>query len=101
MKSPGRSRENARRPGLPMLYRSFPASAAHPYPRVDPDGQFNGTLQLIFQPAEELLYGGRVMVEDGLFTKFPCDAIFGLHNMPGQKLGKIARYSAAYSSVVV
>lgn len=36
-----------------------------------------------------LLYGGRVMVEDGLFTKFPCDAIFGLHNMPGQKLGKI------------
>lgn len=51
--------------------------------------QFNGTLQLIFQPAEELLYGGRVMVEDGLFDQFPCDAIFGLHNMPGQPLGKI------------
>ncbi|MFH7826297.1 M20 aminoacylase family protein [Kluyvera chengduensis] len=50
---------------------------------------FNGTLHLIFQPAEELLYGGRVMLEDGLFTKFPCDRIFGLHNMPGQKLGKI------------
>ncbi|HFS6041866.1 TPA: amidohydrolase, partial [Raoultella planticola] len=51
--------------------------------------QFNGTLQLIFQPAEELLYGGRVMVEDGLFDKFPCDRIFGLHNMPGQAVGKI------------
>ncbi|MEB6380219.1 M20 family metallopeptidase [Leclercia adecarboxylata] len=50
---------------------------------------FNGTLHLIFQPAEELLYGGRVMVEDGLFDTFPCDHIFGLHNMPGQKLGKI------------
>lgn len=50
---------------------------------------FNGTLHLIFQPAEELLYGGRVMLQDGLFTKFPCDSIFGLHNMPGQKLGKI------------
>ncbi len=51
--------------------------------------QFNGTLHLIFQPAEELLYGGRVMLEDGLFDKFPCDQIFGLHNMPGQKLGRI------------
>ena len=51
--------------------------------------QFTGTLQLIFQPAEELLYGGRVRVEDGLFDQFPCDAIFGLHNMPGQPLGKI------------
>lgn len=51
--------------------------------------QFNGTLHLIFQPAEELLYGGWVMLEDGLFNKFPCDHIFGLHNMPGQKLGKI------------
>ncbi|MGP4882231.1 M20/M25/M40 family metallo-hydrolase, partial [Klebsiella pneumoniae] len=47
--------------------------------------QFTGTLQLIFQPAEELLYGGRVMVEDGLFDQFPCDAIFGLHNMPGAR----------------
>ena len=51
--------------------------------------KFNGTLHLVFQPAEELLYGGRVMVEDGLFDAFPCDHIFGLHNMPGQKLGKI------------
>lgn len=51
---------------------------------------FNGTLHLIFQPAEELLYGGRVMLDDGLFDKFPCDIIFGLHNMPGVKLNHFA-----------
>ncbi|MEN3931552.1 M20 aminoacylase family protein [Microvirga sp. W0021] len=49
--------------------------------------QFDGTLHLFFQPAEELLYGGKVMVDDGLFKKFPCDAIFGMHNMPGMKAG--------------
>lgn len=43
----------------------------------------DGTLHLIFQPAEEGLGGGRKMVEDGLFDLFPCDAIFALHNMPG------------------
>ena len=57
--------------------------------------QFNGTLHLIFQPAEELLYGGRVMIEDGLFEKFPCDMLFGLHNMPGQALGKIGLLDGA------
>jgi len=56
---------------------------------------FSGTLHVIFQPAEELLYGGRVMVEDGLFDKFPCDHIFGLHNMPAQKLGKIGLHDGA------
>lgn len=44
---------------------------------------FDGTLHLIFQPAEELLYGGKVMVHDGLFERFPCDTIFAMHNMPG------------------
>lgn len=48
---------------------------------------FDGTLHLIFQPAEELLYGGKVMLDDGLFKLFPCDAIFGLHNMPGFEAG--------------
>lgn len=48
---------------------------------------FNGTVHLIFQPAEELLYGGRVMLDDGLFEKYPCDIIFALHNMPGYKTG--------------
>lgn len=50
--------------------------------------QFEGTLHLIFQPAEELLYGGKVMIDDGLFDRFPCDAIFALHNMPGLKTGQ-------------
>jgi len=49
---------------------------------------FNGTLHVIFQPAEELLYGGKVMVDDGLFSLFPCDLIFGIHNMPGFKKGE-------------
>ncbi len=50
---------------------------------------FNGTVHLIFQPAEELLYGGEVMLKDGVFEKFPCDKIFGLHNMPGLKTGEM------------
>ncbi|PIF27001.1 hippurate hydrolase [Acidovorax sp. 56] len=49
---------------------------------------FDGTLHLIFQPAEEGLGGGRKMVEDGLFKLFPCDAIFALHNMPGFPAGQ-------------
>lgn len=49
---------------------------------------FNGTVHLIFQPAEELLYGGRVMLEDGLFDQFPCDTIFALHNMPRLPVGE-------------
>ncbi|RYF24791.1 MAG: amidohydrolase [Comamonadaceae bacterium] len=49
---------------------------------------FDGTLHLIFQPAEEGLGGGRKMVEDGLFQRFPCDAIFALHNMPGFPVGQ-------------
>lgn len=52
-------------------------------------GEFNGTLHVIFQPAEENLGGAHRMVEDGLFTRFPCDAIFGLHNMPGVPAGRL------------
>ncbi|WP_439683859.1 Hippurate hydrolase [Cupriavidus oxalaticus] len=48
---------------------------------------FNGTLNLIFQPDEENLCGARAMIEDGLFARFPCDAIFALHNMPGVPAG--------------
>jgi hippurate hydrolase len=50
--------------------------------------QFDGTLNLIFQPAEEGQAGARKMMEDGLFDKFPCDAIFAFHNMPGFPVGK-------------
>ncbi len=49
---------------------------------------FDGTVNLIFQPAEEGLGGGAAMVEDGLFERFPCDAIFGMHNRPGLAIGK-------------
>lgn len=49
---------------------------------------FNGTLHVIFQPAEEFLYGGKVMVDDGLFELFPCDLLYGFHNMPGLKAGE-------------
>ncbi|MFJ1257943.1 M20 aminoacylase family protein [Cupriavidus sp. CuC1] len=48
---------------------------------------FDGTLNLIFQPDEENLCGARAMIEDGLFERFPCDAVFALHNMPGVPAG--------------
>ncbi|WP_417663303.1 M20 aminoacylase family protein [Pseudomonas sp.] len=49
--------------------------------------QFNGTLNLIFQPDEEGLAGAKAMIDDGLFERFPCDAVFALHNMPGIPVG--------------
>ena len=49
---------------------------------------FDGIVHLIFQPAEEGLGGGAAMVADGLFDRFPCDAIFGMHNRPGLAVGK-------------
>ena len=49
-------------------------------------GSFEGTLHLIFQPAEEGGGGALRMMADGLFERFPCDAIFALHNAPGQPL---------------
>ncbi|MES2531702.1 MAG: M20 aminoacylase family protein [Pseudomonadota bacterium] len=49
---------------------------------------FNGTLNLIFQPAEEGLAGARRMVEDGLFERFPCDAVYAYHNEPGFAAGQ-------------
>jgi hippurate hydrolase len=51
---------------------------------------FDGTVNLIFQPAEEGGGGGRVMVEEGLFKKFPMDAVYALHNWPGLPVGKMA-----------
>jgi hippurate hydrolase len=49
---------------------------------------FDGTANFIFQPAEEGLGGAKAMVDDGLFARFPCDAIFGMHNRPGLAVGK-------------
>ncbi|MDD5298798.1 MAG: M20 family metallopeptidase [Rhodocyclaceae bacterium] len=51
---------------------------------------FDGTAYFIFQPAEESLGGGRVMVEEGLFRRFPMEAVFGLHNWPGLPAGTLA-----------
>jgi hippurate hydrolase len=48
---------------------------------------FDGTVYFIFQPAEEHEGGGRVMVEEGLFERFPMDMVFGLHNWPGLPAG--------------
>ena len=49
---------------------------------------FDGTLHLIFQPAEEGLMGAKRMVEDGLFERFPCDAVYAYHNEPGFPAGQ-------------
>ena len=51
---------------------------------------FDGTVYLIFQPAEEGGGGAREMIKDGLFEKFPMDAVFGMHNWPGPQMGKFA-----------
>ncbi|MBP0620732.1 M20 aminoacylase family protein [Cupriavidus consociatus] len=50
---------------------------------------FNGTLNLIFQPAEENEGGALRMLEDGLFERFPCDEVYALHNSPGMPVGQI------------
>lgn len=50
---------------------------------------FSGTLNLIFQPAEEGLGGAKRMMQEGLFTRFPCDAVFAMHNMPGYPAGTL------------
>lgn len=51
---------------------------------------FSGTLRVVFQPAEENNSGARAMIEDGLFERFPVDAVFGLHNWPGVPTGQFA-----------
>jgi hippurate hydrolase len=51
---------------------------------------FDGTVYLIFQPAEEGGGGAREMIKDGLFERFPMEAVFGLHNWPGMQMGQFA-----------
>jgi hippurate hydrolase len=58
--------------------------------------EFDGTLVLIFQPAEEGDGGARKMLEDGLFDRFPCDAVFALHNTPGLPVGKFGFRSGPF-----
>jgi amidohydrolase len=59
------------------------------------NNNFSGTVHFIFQPAEEGGGGGRVMVEEGIFGKFPCEAVYGMHNWPGMAEGQFAVHDAA------
>lgn len=52
--------------------------------------EFDGIVHVIFQPAEEGEGGGKMMVDEGLFQRFPCEGVFGMHNMPGIPVGKFA-----------
>ncbi|MDE2398605.1 MAG: amidohydrolase [Burkholderiales bacterium] len=52
--------------------------------------RFDGIVHFIFQPAEEGLGGARAMIEDGLFERFPCEAVFGMHNRPSLGVGRFA-----------
>ena len=56
---------------------------------------FAGTVHMIFQPAEEGGGGGRVMVEEGIYDKFPCQAVYGMHNWPGMDKGHFAVHDTA------
>ena len=51
---------------------------------------FNGTVHFIFQPGEEGIGGALAMLDDKLFERFPCDAVFGMHNRPGMPVGEYA-----------
>ena len=51
---------------------------------------FNGTVHFIFQPGEEGIGGALAMLEDGLFQRFPCDAVYGMHNRPNMAVGDYA-----------
>jgi hippurate hydrolase len=57
---------------------------------------FDGTLRLIFQPAEEGLAGARRMIQEGVLEQFPCDALFAMHNMPGYPAGKLGFRAGAF-----
>ena len=54
------------------------------------NGGFDGIVHFIFQPAEEGGAGARKMIEEGLFDRFPCEAVFGVHNWPGARVGTFA-----------
>ena len=55
--------------------------------------RFDGTVHLVFQPAEEGEAGAKAMMDDGLFERFPMDAVYGMHNWPGYPVGKMATRS--------
>jgi hippurate hydrolase len=66
---------------------------------------FDGTVHVIFQPAEENYGGAKVMMDDGLFEKFPCDEVYGIHNMPNAPTGifswKVGPMMAAVGNFII
>ena len=70
-----------------MLLGAAKTLAAHP--------DFKGTVHFIFQPAEENEGGARAMIEDGLFERFPMDAVYSMHNWPGLPVGTAAVHGTA------
>jgi amidohydrolase len=61
---------------------------------------FDGTVHLIFQPAEENEGGGRVMVDEGLFERYPAEAVYGMHNWPGVDVGTFGVHSGPAMAAV-
>ena len=57
---------------------------------VNMKSQWSGTLMFVAQPAEETVSGAKAMLADGLFTRFPMEAVFGMHNWPNMKAGQFA-----------
>ncbi len=69
--------------------------AAQALARAD---DLDGTVQFVFQPAEETGRGAQAMIDDGLFDRFPMDAVFGLHNLPGLPVGHLATRSGVFTA---
>jgi hippurate hydrolase len=61
---------------------------------------FDGTVHLIFQPAEEDISGAKRMIDEGFFRRFPCDAVFAIHNIPGTPAGQIMTRAGAITAAV-
>jgi len=66
--------------------------------RLAQEGGFDGTVHFLFQPDEENGRGAQAMIDDGLFDRFPMDAVFGLHNLPGLPVGNFATDTGAMTA---
>jgi hippurate hydrolase len=62
--------------------------------------KFDGTVHLIFQPAEEDISGAKRMINEGVFKRFNCDAVFAIHNIPGEEAGQVTVRAGAITAAV-